>query len=173
MQNDAAELKLGAERKAGALLAEMEKNRGGGDQRSDHRSHRVTSGPPKLAEMDGLGTHGGDRRSSDTVSLEKVGISRSQSSRWQVEAAVSEEWGTSVVVEHETIRAVVEAYAEGLIELPRPDPRATKSSIRYAPSFVIQDVEEGHLRHPYTAMSIALFIGWTTPGTKDRPLLPA
>ena len=62
MQNDAAELKLSAERKAGALLAEMEKHPPG-----RYPSHRVRDIPPKL---------------------EDIGISYKQSSRWQVEASV-------------------------------------------------------------------------------------
>ena len=38
-----------------------------------------------------------------------------------------EEWGSSVVVEHETIRSVVNAYAEGRIELEPPHPTAAKA----------------------------------------------
>lgn len=62
MQNRAAEVKLRAERRAGELLATM-----------------------KLA--------GGDRRSekSSGTTLEELGISKHQSSRWQREAAVPEE----------------------------------------------------------------------------------
>ena len=62
MQNDVAEIKLRAERRAGELLGEMEKHPGG-------LSHDVTTPPPKLAEL---------------------GISGMQSSRWQTEASVSE-----------------------------------------------------------------------------------
>jgi len=62
-QNDAAEIKVRAERKMGALLA----------------------------EMDGLGTHGGDRRSSTSAVLETVGITRNQSSRWQKVAWLADE----------------------------------------------------------------------------------
>ena len=38
--------------------------------------------------MAGKGKHGGDRKSSDTVSLENLGIAKKQSSRWQQEAQV-------------------------------------------------------------------------------------
>ena len=38
--------------------------------------------------MDGKGTHGGNRKSSDNVSLEDMDITNKQSSRWQQEAAV-------------------------------------------------------------------------------------
>lgn len=63
LQNHAAEIKLRAERRAGELLAEL-----------------------KLA--------GGDRRSTvagSSLTLEELGISKHQSSRWQREAAVPED----------------------------------------------------------------------------------
>jgi hypothetical protein len=43
-----------------------------------------------LGEMDGKGSHGGDRKSSRTMRLENFGITKSQSSRWQTEASVPE-----------------------------------------------------------------------------------
>ena len=71
-----------------------------------------------------------------------------------------EEWGTSASVEHETIRAVVEAYAEGRIELEPPSPDTNARSIRYAPSFTLGD-DVGAPRHrPYTAERLASFLGW-------------
>lgn len=70
VQNQAAELKLRAERKAGEMLAEMEL--------PDGR-------PPK---------------NGDGVSpLESLGITKKQSSRWQKEAAVPEEEFTAFVAE--------------------------------------------------------------------------
>lgn len=69
IQNHAAEVKLRAERKAGELLAVMEKNRGGGDQKSNHRSHDVIGDAPKLADM---------------------GIEPMQSHRWQKIASLPE-----------------------------------------------------------------------------------
>ena len=62
-QNEAAEIKLWAERRAGELLLEIEKNKGGGD----HRLHDVT-GAPKLREL---------------------GIEKIQSHRWQRTAIIS------------------------------------------------------------------------------------
>jgi hypothetical protein len=62
-QNLAAEIKLRAERKAGELLAGMEKNQGG--RPAKNRSH-------------------------DATSLEELGINKTQSSRWQKEAMVDE-----------------------------------------------------------------------------------
>lgn len=61
VQNRCAEIRVRAERKAGGLLAKME----------------------------GKGSHGG-RRSSDTVSLDALGIQRKQSERWQRIASISE-----------------------------------------------------------------------------------
>ena len=63
IQNQAAELKLRAERKVGTLLAELQLQ--GGDRKS------------KLHDA--------------TLKLEDLGITRTQSRRWQVEASVSDE----------------------------------------------------------------------------------
>jgi len=69
LQNQAAEIRLRAERRAGQLLLEMEKNpgtRGEGRPRKDGtkvtRSSRATAYPPKL---------------------EDIGVSKDQSSKWQ------------------------------------------------------------------------------------------
>jgi len=67
-QNAAAEFKLRAERKAGKMLAAMEKRPPG--RPAENRSHDVTDLPP---------------------SLDELGIDKMQSSRWQSEADVSEE----------------------------------------------------------------------------------
>ena len=71
-----------------------------------------------------------------------------------------EEWGTSAAIEHETVRAVVEAYAEGKIELPKPSSQAR--SIRYAPSFS-ESATVADRGRPYTAQSVAEFLGWISP----------
>jgi hypothetical protein len=68
-QNLAAEIKLRAERKAGEMLAEME-------------------------------LHGGDRRSKShdvTLNLADLGISKMQSSRWQLQSKLPEEDYASIV----------------------------------------------------------------------------
>jgi site-specific DNA-methyltransferase (adenine-specific) len=67
-QNDAAEIKLRAERKLGELLAEQEKHPGG----NINRSQPATGSPVEPAR------------------LRDLGISKSQSSRWQAIAAVPE-----------------------------------------------------------------------------------
>lgn len=66
MQNDIAIIKLRAERRAGELLREMERNVGG----NPNMLQDVTGLPPTLSDL---------------------GISRFQSSRWQKEAGVPEE----------------------------------------------------------------------------------
>jgi hypothetical protein len=67
MQNSVAEVKLRAERKAGELLSEREKNLG--DRPAKNRSHDVTSFP----------------------TLEELGIEPMESHRWQWEAKIPEE----------------------------------------------------------------------------------
>ena len=67
-QNMAAEIKLRAERKAGELLAVMEKNAGGA------KPAAPITGPIVVP-----------------VKLEEMGINKNQSSRWQREATVSDE----------------------------------------------------------------------------------
>ena len=79
-----------------------------------------------------------------------------------------EEWGTTASVEHETIRAVIEAYSDGKIELPAPDPSTSKSLIRWAPSFVPGDGGEPAPHRPYTAQTLAAFIGWLDASGKAQ-----
>lgn len=62
LERQVTDIRIRAEDKAGQLLAEMTKAKGGGDQRSDHRSSRPTGGPETLSNL---------------------GISRDQSSQWQ------------------------------------------------------------------------------------------
>lgn len=69
MQNQAAEIKLRAERRAGELLGDMERNKGGEWEHREHQLQDVTSAPK----------------------LEELGISKIQSHRWQTEAQYPEE----------------------------------------------------------------------------------
>jgi len=75
-----------------------------------------------------------------------------------------DEWRTSSEIEQETIRAVVTAYAEGKIELPRPVmAKGGMSSLRNAPSFTLAKERFNDLKSlpkPYNAESIAKFLGW-------------
>lgn len=69
MQNQCAEIKLRAERRGGEILKEQEKHEGG--RPTKNQSHDATSlEPPKLSDL---------------------GISKSQSSRWQAIAGLPEE----------------------------------------------------------------------------------
>jgi hypothetical protein len=61
-ERQACEIRLRAERKAGQLLKQRKKNKGGGDRRSDHRSKGATG---------------------DASTLSDLGISKDQSSQWQ------------------------------------------------------------------------------------------
>lgn len=74
------------------------------------------------------------------------------------------DWASDVAAELETVRAVVNAYADGKIRLQEPGPKVPKGQIRYAPAF-------GHVVPPgdeipprYSAHSIAAFLGWTKKG---------
>jgi len=78
-----------------------------------------------------------------------------------------EDWGTSAVVDQESVRAVVLAYAEGRIQLTRPSSRVAKSTLRFAPSFTPGDGRGGSPDHPYTAPMLAEFMGWDVTRIKD------
>lgn len=73
MQNQCAEIKIRAERRAGEMLAEMEKN------------------PGTKGQLIGPGIIGGNTMQPPTIpKLEDLGISKMQSHRWQIEADVPE-----------------------------------------------------------------------------------
>ena len=97
-ERQACEIRLRAERKAGQLLSEMEKAKGG-----DPRPPPVAvGGPPTLADL---------------------GVSYNQSSQWQKLAAVpDDEFETALDAERPTTNGIIAAHAE-----PRQttvDPRA-------------------------------------------------
>lgn len=79
-----------------------------------------------------------------------------------------EEWGTSAIVEIETVAAVVKAYADGKIELNGVPKDTGKGSIRYAPSFILSERSPERGQRPYVAHSVATFLGWTQPGGKPQ-----
>jgi ParB-like chromosome segregation protein Spo0J len=78
---------------------------------------------------------------------------------------------TSAVVEQETVRAVVDAYAGGKVTLPEIPKDTKRVVIRYAPSFVQGDETGEGEQRPYTATAIAEFLGW--PDQKIHSTLSA
>lgn len=86
----------------------------------------------------------------------------------------AEEFKFDAAVEMETIRAVVEAWAKGEIQLPKVKPRTPPEKIRYAPSFVRGLTSVTNTEVGYTADSIAEFLGWKQPnGEPSRRILNA
>jgi hypothetical protein len=79
-----------------------------------------------------------------------------------------EEWGTSAAVEHETVRAVVEAYADGRIELPHVSRDANVRHLRHAPSFIAGEPPRADGARPYTARTVAQFLGWVQPSGEPQ-----
>jgi len=80
-----------------------------------------------------------------------------------------QEWGTNAKVVHETIRAVVDAYAADEIKLKKPE---GTQYIRYAPLFCVKrDVLKSRTSKsfPYTAHTIADFLGRTWKQPDGRP----
>jgi hypothetical protein len=64
-----------------------------------------------------------------------------------------QEWGFDPIVTEETVRAVVDAYARGEIQLPPADEKTSKHHTRYAPSFAIGGMHNLEVKHPYTPLS--------------------
>ena len=108
-QNMLAEIKIRAERKAGELIKEMQKAKGGGDPKK-HPSHRARG----------------------ATTLENIGITYTQSSRWQKEAELPEADFKDLVAEKTARRepltsaSVRRAVAE---QQPRPQCVAPKAPV--------------------------------------------
>jgi hypothetical protein len=98
----ATEIKLRAERRAGELLREMEKNKGARSQ-----SHPKTGGNGKRPPVD------------PTPTLADLGVSKSQSSQWQKLAAIDED-DFEVVVDRARSGA---SAALDRAQQPRPKPK--------------------------------------------------
>lgn len=80
----------------------------------------------------------------------------------------SETWKNSPIIDMETLRAVVLAYASGKIELGKVGKITPKDRIRYAPSFLKnEDRDVPPDPHPYTAEILTPILGWTIDKTKD------
>jgi ParB-like chromosome segregation protein Spo0J len=71
----------------------------------------------------------------------------------------SADFGTDAAVDQATVKAVIVAYAQGKIQLPKPKDKA--GSLRYAPSFLRNKKDPAG--KPYTATSLAQWLGWTQP----------
>lgn len=70
-----------------------------------------------------------------------------------------EEWSHSASIEQETVRAIIEAYGEGEIEIPPPPKSANR--LRLAPSFLPDGEGSYSSKDPiYTIDSLADFLGW-------------
>lgn len=69
-----------------------------------------------------------------------------------------ESFSHNAAVTAETVRAVVLAYAAGVIELEEPH-KDVRRGIRYAPMF---GVDGSTSKYPYTAQTIQAFLGWNT-----------
>jgi hypothetical protein len=79
------------------------------------------------------------------------------------------EWGTSSIIEQETVRAVVKAFGEGKIELPKVSGRHD-GALRYAPSFVPvgkEATDSGRPESVYTAATLSKFLGGERAGWSD------
>jgi N6-adenosine-specific RNA methylase IME4 len=102
---DATEIRLRAERRAGELLAEMGKNQGAVAGKTGRKGKPVLDTKPKLADF---------------------GVSKTQSSRWQALASIPQERFESVVVDarSKVDRAVRPAVREVEIEQERETYRA-------------------------------------------------
>ena len=72
-----------------------------------------------------------------------------------------EEWGSSPAILQETVKSVVQAYADGEIELGPLSKDAPKSQLRFAPRFAMGDVRAPVRERPYTAGQVAKFAGCT------------
>ena len=70
-----------------------------------------------------------------------------------------EEWGTSAWVELETLRAVIEAYGRGEIELPKVPRDTPKQHVRRLPHATGE--------RSYTISTVAAFLGWTRRHKSD------
>jgi hypothetical protein len=83
IQNECAEVKLRAERKAGELLHEMERHRSGRRGKWSHDETVSEPNPPRLNDKyRGL--------YCPPPTLEELGVDKNESSRWQQEASIPE-----------------------------------------------------------------------------------
>src|SRR5271166_4194076 len=76
----------------------------------------------------------------------------------------------------EAVSAAVKALGEGKIEIEAPDPKTSKNSIRYAPSFISGNASVTTVvTHPYTSESLAKYLGYIkkSSGTAKNSVVAA
>lgn len=74
----------------------------------------------------------------------------------------SDTWASSFINEMEAVKSAVEGFAAGKFTLPTvPDQRGVK--LLYAPSFAGKTLSRDRAGKPYTAQTVAKFLGWTKP----------
>ena len=73
----------------------------------------------------------------------------------------AQEWGHVSDVERETVRAVVNAYADDRIGLQMPEGTGSAAKMRYAPSFCFGNGSTTVVERPYTADTIVSFLNGT------------
>jgi hypothetical protein len=75
-----------------------------------------------------------------------------------------EEWGSNAQIEMETVKAVVQAFAEGRIKLKpvKTGSRGSPGKIRCAPSFIARSATNTDPLY-YNTQTVAEFIGWLEP----------
>ncbi len=78
-----------------------------------------------------------------------------------------QDWGNSAVVDQESVRAVVVAFAQDKILLAPPPSKTAKTALRFAPSFSLGGGRGIPPDHPYTAPILAEYLGWDETKTKD------
>lgn len=79
----------------------------------------------------------------------------------------NEAYGNDLGAVIESVRATVEAYGEGKLELPKLSDKTNAAHVRYAPSFVAGVSSPKLGEHPYTALSLSLFLGYTKKDGKE------
>jgi hypothetical protein len=118
---DATEIRMRAERRAGELLAEMDKNKGA-------RGAGPGRGKKAVAAR--------DRLLDTTPKLSDLGVSKTQSSRWQRFAALDDEtFETRVIAEKKRHSAVSTLYTARSSSGPSARPTKSASS-KAAPSTI-------------------------------------
>jgi hypothetical protein len=87
-----------------------------------------------------------------------------------------QEWSSSAWVEMDAVRAVIDAYAKGEIELPPARPKTSASNYRYASQAPVKqicteepvagDASQAPVTHTYTKLQVAEFLGWTRKNSR-------